>query len=161
MTAIALHQFSSVTSSSASALAGFVDQQRQGLWAQLQRSYALGQQEKGSINELYGVFADCRQANWDGYGALPVSARAFQSAYEVLKALPLGTPAPSIGAEPDGHITLEWYRSPRRTLSISVSPESDLHYAALIGSSKAYGTEPFFGEMPREIMNLIRRVTSA
>ena len=161
MTAIALRQFTGVTSGGASEVAGFVARQRQESRRQLQSSYILGQQAKGSINELYQVFEECRLANWDGYGATPVSVLAFQLAYEFLEALPLGTPAPSIGAEPDGHITLEWHHSPRRTVSISVSPEGDLHYAALMGASKAYGTEPFFGEAPKEIMDLIHRITAA
>lgn len=161
MTAIALRQFAAVTSGGTSETAGFIAKQIEQWRRKLQDSYALGQQAKGSHNALYQVFEECRQANWDGYGAAPVSVRAFQSACEFLEALPLGTPAPSIGAEPDGHITLEWYHSPRRTLSISVSPEGDLHYAALMGSSKAYGTEPFFGEVSKEIMDLIRRVASA
>ena len=161
MAAIALRQFNAVTSGGASEAAGFVDRQRQESRRQLQGSYILGQQAKGSINELCQVVEECRQANWDGYGAAPVSVRAFQLAYEFLEALPLGTSAPSVGAEPDGHITLEWYRSPRRTLSISVSPEGELHYAALMGASKAYGTEPFFGEVPKELMDLIQRITSA
>jgi len=114
-----------------------------------------------SLDELYQVFEECCQANWDGHGAAPASVRAVQLAYEFLEALPLGTSAPSIGAEPDGHITLDWYHSPRQTVSISVSPEGELHYAALMGASKAYGTEPFFGEVPKEIMDLIRRVTFA
>lgn len=38
-----------------------------------------------------------------------------------------------------------------------VSPEGDLHYAALLGSSKVYGTEPFFGETPSRILELIRQ----
>ncbi|MFN0315885.1 MAG: hypothetical protein ACKVQA_12715 [Burkholderiales bacterium] len=161
MTAMALRQFTGATSGGASEAAKYVGNQiKQWRW-QLQGSYSLGQYVKRSLNELYQVFEECRQANWDGYEAAPVSERAFQCAYEFLEALPLGAPAPSVGAEPDGHITLEWHQSPRRTLSISVSPESDLHYAALIGASKAYGTEPFFGEVPKEIMELIHRVTSA
>ena len=161
MTAIALRQFTTVNSGGASETAGFVAEQIQKWRRQLQSSYALGQQAKGSFHELYQVFEECRQANWDGFGAVPASVRVFQLAYEFLEALPLGTAAPSIGAEPDGHITLDWYHSPRHTLSISVSPEGELHYAALIGASKAYGTEPFFGEVPKEIMDLIRRVTFA
>ena len=161
MTAIALRQFTAVTSGGTSETAGFITEQIQRWRQQLQGSYALGQQAKGSLNELYQVFEECRRANWDGYGATPVSGRVFQLAYAFLEALPLGTPAPSIGAEPDGHITLEWYHSPRRTLSISVSQEGDLHYAALMGISKAYGTAPFFGEVPKEIIDLIRRVASA
>lgn len=161
MAAIALRQFTGVISGGASETAGFIAEQIQKGRQQLQGSYALGQQAKGSLNELYQIFEECRQANWDGYGATPVTVRAFQLAYEFLEALALGTPAPSIGAEPDGHITLEWYHSPRRTLSISVSPEGDLHYAALMGASKAYGTEPFFDEVPKEIMDLIHRITAA
>lgn len=158
MTALALRPITAVTSGGASETACFITVQRQKWRGRLQDSYALGQQAKGSINELYNVFVECRGANWDGYGAVPISMQAFQFAYEVLEALPLGTPAPSVGVEPDGHITLEWYRSPRYTLSISVSPEGELHYAALIGASKAYGTEPFFGDVSKEIMDLIQRV---
>lgn len=161
MTAIALRQYTSVTSGGASETAGFVASKIGQSLRQLQDSYALGQHAKGSLNELYQVFEECRQANWDGYGAAPVSMRAVRSAHGFLEALPLGAPAPSIGAEPDGHITLEWHHSLRRTLSISISPEGDLHYAALVGASKACGTERFFGEVPKEIIGLIRRVTSA
>lgn len=161
MTAIALPQFTSVKSGGTSETAGFVAKQIQEWWGQLQRSYALGQQAKGSLNELNQVLLDCRHANWDGYGAAPVSGCTFQSAYAFLDALPLGTPAPSVGAEPDGHLTLEWHRSPRRTLSVSVSPEGDLHYAALIGSGKHYGSEPFYGEAPKVITDLIQRVLAA
>jgi hypothetical protein len=41
---------------------------------------------------------------------------------------------------------------------VSITPEGDLHYAALIGPNKAYGTEVFFGEVPAGILDLIRRV---
>ncbi|MFH0937823.1 MAG: hypothetical protein V1899_00835 [Planctomycetota bacterium] len=67
-------------------------------------------------------------------------------------------PMPSVGAEPDGHVTLEWHHSSRRTLSVSVSPDGELHYAALFGASKVYGTEPFFGNVPKSILDLISQV---
>ena len=104
---------------------------------------------------------ECGSPNWDGYGAAPVIEETLRQGYRFLAALPLGTPAPSVGAEPDGHIVFEWYHSPRRTLSVSVSSEGELHYAALLGLSKAHGTEPFFGEVPQAILDLIRRVVSA
>jgi len=44
---------------------------------------------------------------------------------------------------------------------VSVSPEGDLHYAALLGPNKAYGTELFFGEVPKAILDLIARVMTA
>ncbi|MBI1902176.1 MAG: hypothetical protein HYS13_13835 [Planctomycetia bacterium] len=86
----------------------------------------------------------------------------MRNAYVFLtEALPLGFPAPSIGAEPDGDLTLEWHCSPRRTLSVSVSPEGDLDYAGLFGPNRTYGTEVFYGEVPETILRLIRRVYSA
>jgi hypothetical protein len=124
----------------------------------LQESYAFGMAGKGVLSELFQTVKECRDQNWDGYGAEPVSETTSNLAQQFLKALPLGTLAPSIGADPDGHLTVEWYRSPRRTLSVSVSPKGELHYAALVGSATAFGTEPFFGEAPRSIVDLIHRV---
>lgn len=162
MTAIAIHQFTDTTSGGASATAGFITQQIYDWHQQLQESYILGQKGKGSLNELYSVFDECRQPNWDGYGAVPVSERTFRIARAFLEALPLGEPAPSVGAEPDGHITLEWYSSPRQTLSVSVSPEGQLHYAALIDAENPkYATESFYGYVPRIIIELIHRVVVA
>ena len=112
------------------------------------------------FEELLETFEECRQPNWDGYGAQPVREETYHLAHQFLAALPLSAPLPSIGAEPDGQITVEWYRSPQRTLSVSISPDGDLHYAALLGSAKTYGTEPFIGEVPKIIFDLIRRVTT-
>jgi hypothetical protein len=96
--------------------------------------------------------------DWDGHGASPVSLAAYRQAYRVLEGIPDSFPLPSFGAEPDGQITFEWHHSVHRTLSVSVSPDGDLHYAALIGASRAYGTEPFLGQLPEVLLPLIQRV---
>ena len=139
-------------------IARFVAEEAQRGRSRLQESFTFGLRAKGAFDELWQVYEECREPNWDGYNALPVTEAAYQLAYQFLEALPLSTTPPSFGAEPDGHITLEWHRSPRRTLSVSISPEGDLHYAALLGDSKAYGTEPFFREAPKAIVDLIYRV---
>jgi hypothetical protein len=131
-----------------------------GRW-RLQDSFFLGLGWKGVFNELFNVAEECKTPNWDGQGAASVMEETYRLAFRFLEAFPLGVPAPSVGAEPDGHLTLEWYRSPRRTLSVSVDPEGDLHYAALLGPSKTYGTEPFFGDVPKAIMDLVSRVMTA
>jgi hypothetical protein len=67
-----------------------------------------------------------------------------------------------VGAEPDGHITLEWYHSPRQVLSVSVSADSELNYAALLpGPRRASGKEQFVGDIPATILALIRDVVPA
>ncbi len=125
----------------------------------LHKSYAFGI-ESLLHEELAEVWAECQEAGWDGYGALPVSRDAWRNTYKFLQAWQIGFPRPTIGAEPDGNLTLEWYRNPRRVLSISVSPDDLLHYAALLGANRTCGTETFFGEIPESILNLVRRVYS-
>jgi hypothetical protein len=109
-------------------------------------------------DELIEVFQETANENWDGHGARAVAPEVLEVARKVLAALPLGLPMPSVGAEPDGQLTLEWYHSPRQTLSVSVSPDGDLHYAALLGASLQSGTEPFYGVVPRAILELVSRI---
>ena len=125
----------------------------------LQNSVSFGSRERTVLNELCAVAEECNEPNWDGQGAASVADETYRLAYRFFEAMPLGVPLPAIGVEPDGHLTLEWHRSPRRTLSVSVSPEGDLHYAALLGARKRYGTEPFFGEVPKVILDLVTEVT--
>ena len=111
-------------------------------------------------DDLFDIASKCRAENWDGQGASPVTPESLYLACRFLYALPLGTALPSVGVEPDGEMTLEWYHSPRRTLSISFGKNYELSYSALFGASKAYGSEPFFGEIPKNIMEFIARVVS-
>lgn len=127
----------------------------------LMNSLVLGLSFQKSINELQSIFAECDSANWDGYDAYPVTADTYNLARQFLKALPPYSEPSSIGAEPDGHLTLEWYHSSRWLLSLSISPEGMLYYAALFGTSRQYGCEPFFGNVPQPIMNLINRAVTA
>jgi hypothetical protein len=117
-------------------------------------SVALGKQT--AYSELTNFWEECKSPDWDGYDALPVQEKTFLNTYSFIEALPLDYPLPSVGAEPDGHLTLEWYRDPRWTLSVSVSPEGILYYAALFGSSDPRGSEQFLGNnIPRSIHDLI------
>jgi hypothetical protein len=114
-----------------------------------------------AYDELVSVWDECKTANWDGYNALPVKEQTFYNTYFFIEALPLGFSLPSVGIEPDGYLTLEWYRHPRWTLSISISPEGILYYAALFGDSLEKGSEVFSGKVSRTILDLIQRVCLA
>ena len=101
----------------------------------------------------------CRP-NWDGHGAEPVKDQTIGVATRVIDALPAEYLHPSsVGAEPDGHVTLEWYRSTDWLLSVSVSPVGMLHYAALLGDDSFIGSCLFEdnGKVPGVILDLIRR----
>jgi hypothetical protein len=148
-----------ISSKGVSAEALFVDKETERERTKLQESFTLGFLGKGTYDQLFELAEDCSETNWDGYEAEPVTQDAYLAAYRFLEALPLGTPAPALGAEPDGHIALEWYHSPRRVLSVSVSPDCELVYAALLpGPTKATGRVPFVGSVPSGILTLIKEV---
>ena len=72
--------------------------------------------------------------------------------------LPLGFPQPEVSSEPDGHINLEWYRLPRRVLSVSIGPNGRLHWAALIGTESPRGSARYIERIPEIILDQIARV---
>ncbi len=120
------------------------------------RLSVLGHQE--AFEELVEVWKECRNPDWDGYGALPVEQVTYQSAYALIESLPLGFPRPSISAQPDGQLTFEWYRTPTRTLSISIDPDGFIHYAVLFGSETHFGTVPILDGLPKRILRLASEV---
>lgn len=113
-----------------------------------------------AYDELEEVYRQCRDGNWDAHGAEAVEAETLRNARRFIEALPPGYPLPSAGAEPDGQITLEWYRVTNWLLTVSVSREGMLYYAALLGEEDPRGTCRFEGEVPETILYWIRRVSS-
>lgn len=139
--------------------AAYIDKINQDNQRYFSQTAALSNQP--AIEELIITWEDCKNSNWDGYDAFPVKVETLNYTYAFIQALPLGFPLPSVGAEPDGHMTLDWYRDPHWTISVSVSPEGVLYYAALLGNSDPRGSEPFWGEIPKRLLSLIQEVALA
>ena len=99
--------------------------------------------KQAAYNELDEVYKDCRSPHWDAHGAEPVQVETVENAHRFLEALPPGYPLPTVGTEPDGHVTLEWYRTTDWLLSVSVSPEGMLYWAALLGDEDRARQLPF------------------
>lgn len=126
----------------------------------LSSSHALG--IAAEVRDGLGDVAwECRLPNWDGFGAAAVSRETLERAHRFLDSLPPGFSPTSVGAEPDGHVTLEWHRSARRTFSVSVTADGELHYAGLFGPNRSYGSERFIDAVPEIILTMIRRVLAA
>lgn len=137
----------------------YIDNQSANTRGQLQRSATFG--NASLFDDLDALADECAEANWDGYGAVAVSPETIAQAKRILRSLPIGTARPSIAAEPDGQITLEWHSSPKRTLSLSIDEDGSIHYAALFGLARQFGTEAFVGEFPRTVLSLVHRVHQA
>jgi hypothetical protein len=70
-----------------------------------------------AYDELDKLWNECRAANWDGNE--PVEYQTVQNAQRFIEAIPPNSPLPSVSAEADGHLELEWYRTPNWLLSVS------------------------------------------
>ncbi|MGI8980922.1 MAG: hypothetical protein ACR2FY_16975 [Pirellulaceae bacterium] len=111
-----------------------------------------------AYDALWEAWQPCKVANWDGEGAEAIEQVTYQNAYRLIEALPSGFPSPTVTAEPDGHISLEWYRHPRQILTVSISPEGTLYWAALVGSEDPRGSCRLFDEFPETLRHWIARV---
>lgn len=80
----------------------------------------------------------------------------------LLKSLPADIPRPDVDYEvdQDGHADIEWHVKRWYTISVSVSAERYLHYAALIGEKQArvHGSELFTDHIPKNILDIVRRI---
>lgn len=159
MTTIAMPLTISGYSDETIAGAGFVAQEREKVFKLLQRSSTLGFTAKGTFQQLDEVFEECSSDGWDGERAKPISGEVLQCAKMFLKSFPLGIEAPEIGVEPDGAITLEWYRSSNRVISISINPGGWLHYAAIIGVTRRHGMDFALFDVSDDLLGLILEVT--
>ncbi len=140
----------------------------------LSKTAQLLERTQGSILERYrqavtvsrqelldSLFETWRSANetWKvGEDEQIIEEDVMETALRLIQSLPLGTPLPSVTGEPDGHINLEWYRSPRRLLTISVAPYGRLHWAALIGTEDPRGSCQFVNRVPKTLLYYISRI---
>lgn len=125
-------------------LSGIIYGIRQHFMLPLSRSKLLG-----LWDELDRLGEQCREPNWDGYGAKPIGQRALVEAKILVRSLPSSIVAPEIVPEPSGAIGFEWRQDNQQTLILSVFGEGEIQYAAILaGGTRKYGAERFSGEIP-------------
>jgi hypothetical protein len=121
------------------------------------------------FQDLDGIYEKCQYRDWDCDGAKAVQKETIKNCKSFLKTLPIDI-LPNgwdISAEPDGCIDFEWYKSPKRQISISIGPDKLITYAYIFYRSRQSGTEPFCNYkqtqlqgkvIPEYIIGLIRKV---
>jgi hypothetical protein len=139
-------------------VARMIDQSSRDLILEFKKSETVGGVYSQFATEFESVVEECTVENWDGYGAVSLSPDAISAATRFAEVIPLGLSKPSVGAEPDGNMTFEWYVSPDKTLSVSIDRVANLHYSALLGTDQHYGTVSFVGVLPAAVLELIYQV---
>ena len=110
------------------------------------------------LNTLQETYQRCQQPDWDGEQAEAISIETFEVARRFIEAFPRHSPLPTITPEPDGQLNFEWYHSPRRLLTVSLSGSGMLFWAALISSEDPRGSCPFVDQFPKTLLYWISQV---
>lgn len=118
-----------------------------------------GLMDKHVFRELEKTLDECSSDGWDGDRAKALSKEVLQSSVTFLQSFPPGIEPPQIAAEPDGAITLEWYRSPEKVISVSIDLGGEVYYAAIIGALRRHGRGSVHSGVSDDLLELIERVT--
>ncbi len=131
------------------------------LYAHQESAESLFGDKSQLISDLRAIAVDCAQADWDGYGAKPVSHTVLLRAEAFIRALPTSISAPEISAEPDGQISFDWLPSRTRTFTLSVNTGNRLAYAWIDGANRGNAAEVFErGSLPTRLLNELQHVTT-
>ena len=109
---------------------------------------------------LGGLYSRCRDRDWDGYDADPITEEHIISALKLVKVvIDAGLPMPEFGAEPDGVVVLDWYGANRSVISISVDLSGQLDWASVLPDGNRFsGTRTFEGRLDDDIKQAIEKI---
>ncbi len=121
-------------------------------------SWTFGEPLNISASSLNDLWEETSIPNWDGYGAPALSQDVFHYALQFVQTIPYDIPAPEIGASSAGDITFEWAQTSRNIVSVGISPSGEVHFAALNGQKRSFGTFPFDGTFDPQLRHLITTI---
>jgi hypothetical protein len=125
----------------------------------VERSFALFGAKAEALTCLRALAMECCEADWDGYGALPVNCAAFERAETFLRSLPEDLPLPDFSVEPDGDISLDWLPTRTRSFSLSIGDSDRIAYAWVDGTDRGHAVaRTGSGEVPPRILNELSRI---
>ncbi|HET6407256.1 MAG TPA: hypothetical protein VFG14_05200 [Chthoniobacteraceae bacterium] len=126
---------------------------------QRERSVALFGVKSVALSELEMLAAECKEADWDGYGAESLHPRALSLAKEIIRSLPDDLPMPTMSVEPDGCVSLDWLPTNGRVFTLSAGKTDRLPYAWLDGTDRGHAVARFIGgQLPPRIVREIRMI---
>ncbi|MBI5753275.1 MAG: hypothetical protein HZA59_14205 [Hydrogenophilales bacterium] len=95
-------------------------------------------------------------------GIRVADSNAFLLAQRFLLALPSHFPLPELALDDDGEVTLDWRGDKGSLLSLTLRDDGRLSFAARFSAfDKDSGTKKFDNSIPKQVIELVQRVTQA
>lgn len=110
-------------------------------------------------SQLINLYRECRLANWDQDGAMPVTTATLETAMTLLHSLPTTVAVPDFLPEPSGRIGFEWFRETGRVYVLSVGADRQLEFAGLFGpGNEIHGRCSFAGTTPNMVLDHLKEL---
>lgn len=108
---------------------------------------------------LDDMYDECKECNWDGYDAYPINELTLEYAHQFIELIPDEIPMPSVGCEPTGDITFEWYKGSDRDVVVSISDSGLVDYVTTIGKEYFSGSLDIENhEFPEILLDMIKKM---
>jgi len=111
------------------------------------------------LAEILETSYECMENDWDGYGADKITGKGIHAVTFFLEKLPIDLLTPEVSADPHGHLTLEWYSSPKNLLSITIGYE-EIYFVFCYEGEDMVGTLDLTEDAATTMGNLSRLVSS-
>lgn len=108
--------------------------------------------------EFSEVVTECSESGWSGEKSDPITPESIDAGYKLICQLPEDVPSPAVGAIPEGLLTFEWYRGPKRIVMVVANSNNGVDYAIRRGDEIFHGSAPFFGQLPETVLHQIREL---
>ncbi len=119
---------------------------------------SMGERSRNISQRTAEIASIARVRGWDGYDGLPVTIGTHYYARRFMFRLPEHLPLPELSADPDGAISMEWYRTPDWIFSISIDDTGKIDYSGIFADKKVIGSSFFVEEIDSDIIDYIGRI---
>lgn len=110
-------------------------------------------------SQLIDLYRECRLANWDQGGAMPITIATLETAMTLLYSLPTTVAVPDFLPEPSGRIGFEWFCETGHVYVLSVGADRQLEFAGLFGpGTEIHGRCGFTGTMPSMVLDHLKEL---
>lgn len=113
-------------------------------------------QRASLLAEFSEVISECLEPGWSGERSDPIRAEAIAAGSKLITHLPDDILSPTVGAIPEGLLSFEWYRNPKRVVMVIPNANNGVDYAIRRGDEVFHGSAPFFGSLPETVLSQIR-----
>ena len=111
-------------------------------------SWTVGKRERADLKtQIQDLLAVAGSDNWDGEAALAVKEETVKAALDLADKLPDGIVDPDVAATPHGEIDFDWVAGRNAMLTLSMSSDGILAWAALFDDFTSRGSTRWTGEL--------------